>query len=140
LRGPKAAGQVSGADEAPFALKFYCHWALHVDLTSPGTTLPFLKRVDAYVDSVRNCPASNVVEEHSMFRELLLDTFREELRVFLKIYGLPTDLCDDDPQWQEFLKHYAGVIEDGSLSCQAKNQALKHVSEVVFSKAQRSMV
>ncbi len=30
----------------PFALKLYCHWALHVDLESRGTTLPFLQKVE----------------------------------------------------------------------------------------------
>jgi hypothetical protein len=33
----------------PFALKLYCHWAPHVDLTHTGTTLPFLKKVDGFV-------------------------------------------------------------------------------------------
>src|SRR6266571_5397278 len=40
------------SDPSPIALKIYCHWALHVDLTLPGTTLPFLTRVDEYVASV----------------------------------------------------------------------------------------
>jgi hypothetical protein len=63
-----------------------------------------------------------------------LDTFRQQFRDFLRTYGLPSCLCDEDRRWHEFLTHYASVIQDGSLSCQAKTQRLKHVSEVVFSK------
>jgi len=36
----------------PFALKLYCHWALHVDLDNPNTTLPFLERVETYVEGL----------------------------------------------------------------------------------------
>ena len=39
-------------DPAPFALKLYCHWALHIDLSHPMTTRPFLERVDRYVESI----------------------------------------------------------------------------------------
>lgn len=38
-------------DKLPFALKIYCHWALHVDLTNPGTTGEFMEGVDRFVES-----------------------------------------------------------------------------------------
>jgi len=38
-------------DPMPFAFKLYCHWALHIDLDHPRTTLPFLRRVDAFAAS-----------------------------------------------------------------------------------------
>jgi len=121
-------------DPTPFALKPYCHWALHVDLTSPGTIFPFLQWVDDFAAGVL-AGETNVVEEHRIFREFVfLDTFRQQFRQFLKAYGLPTAVCDEDPRWHEFLKLYAGIIEDGSLSCQAKTQRLNLVSEVVFTK------
>jgi hypothetical protein len=46
----------------------YCHWALHVDLTNPGTTEPFLVRVDKFVESFL-AGSRDIVEEQRMFRE-----------------------------------------------------------------------
>lgn len=121
-------------DPIPFALKLYCHWALHVDLSFPKTTAPFLKQVDKFAADVL-AGKPNVVEQHQMLREFVfLDTFRKQLRQFLKSYDLPTAVCDEDPRWHEFLKLYAGIIEDGSLSCKDKTGRLKLVREVIFSK------
>jgi hypothetical protein len=126
-------------DPLPFALKLYCHWALHVDLESPGTTLPFLKRVDNYVAGLL-VAKEDLIEAHAMMREfVLLDTFKQQFRKLLQAFNLPTEICDDDKRWQQFLKHYAGVIEDGSLSCEAKTQRLKLVKEVIFGKGRRAL-
>jgi hypothetical protein len=113
------------SDPIPFALKLYCHWALHIDLTQPRTTLPFLKRVDGFVASVL-AGNQDILGEHRMFREFVfLDTFRQQFAQFLKAFDLPTTVCDEDPRWHELLKNYAGVIEDGSLSCKAETNDLK---------------
>ena len=121
-------------DHFPFALKLYCHWALHVDLDSRGTTLPFLENVEKYAASVL-AGSIDIGEEHKVLREfVVLDTFRRQFRQFLQSFNLPTSVCDEDRRWHKFVKHYAGVIEDGSLSCNAKIHPLKLVSEVIFSK------
>lgn len=119
------------AGSAPLALKFYCHWALHVDLTYPATTRSFMTQVDAYVGRILTGQV-DIVEDHRLFEEFLMDNFRVELRNFLKAYGLPAALCDDEESWQEFLGQYSGVIQDGTLTCPAKNHAFNHVTEVVF--------
>jgi hypothetical protein len=46
----------------------------------------------------------------------------------------PQRFCDEDVRWYEFLKNYAGVIEDGSLSCNEKADTLKLISGVRFTK------
>jgi hypothetical protein len=118
----------------PFALKLYCHWALHIDLSHTNTTLTFLKRIDEFVGSVLG-GKQGLVLQYRMLQELvLLTTFREQLKNFLQAYGLPTAVCDDDARWHKFLKSYAGIIEDGSLSCPAKSAELNFVSEVTFNK------
>jgi hypothetical protein len=100
----------------------------------PQETLPFLERVDRFAESVLS-GNTDVVEEHRMFREFLfLDTFKEQFRQFLKAYDLPVDVCDNENRWHGFLRLYAGIIEDGSLSCEAKNSGLRLVNEVTFSK------
>jgi hypothetical protein len=74
-----------------------------------------------------------------MVREFVfLDTFREQLRWFLDSYGLPTRICDEESRWSEFVKQYAGIIEDGSLSCQSKKQRLSLIKKVVFTKGRSS--
>jgi hypothetical protein len=119
----------------PFALKLYCHWALHIDLEYPSTTLQFLEKVDNYAESLLNGNI-DVSREQAMLREFVfLDSFRQQFREFLQAFNLPTAVCDEDARWNEFLTHYAGVIEDGSLSCNAKKaDKLKLVREVVFKK------
>jgi hypothetical protein len=118
-----------------FALRLYCNWALHVDLTNPGTTLPFLEKVDTYVDGLLT-GHSDMRREQAMLREFVfLESFRQQFKQFLQAFHLPTAICDEDGRWNEFLIHYGGVIEDGSLSCKAKKaNSLKRVSEVVFTK------
>jgi hypothetical protein len=119
----------------PFALKLYCHWALHVDLTGPGTTLPLLERVDRFAESVLIAGRTDFVEEDRMFEEFLfLKTFRAQLRQLLKAYDLPVDICDQENRWHDFVKIYAGIIEDGSLSCRARRNSLKLIGSVTFSK------
>jgi hypothetical protein len=118
----------------PFALKMYCHWALHIDLDNPKTTLPFLERAEKYAASVL-AGSIDVVEENRMLREFIyMETFRGQFKQFLEAYGLPAEICDDNARWHEFLAHYAGVIEHGSLSCKAKAHPLKLVDEVVFTR------
>jgi hypothetical protein len=123
----------------PFALKLYCHWALHIDLENPKVTLPFLEGVETFVVSYL-AGNSDIAAERRLLREfVLLNTFRLQFRQFLQAYDLPTALCDENSRWHEFVKHYAGVIEDGSLSCNAKTNALKLVSEVIFSRGTAAM-
>jgi hypothetical protein len=123
-------------DPVPFALKMYCHWALHIDLTKPGTTEAFLQRVDRFVENfLAGCP--EIVEQHRMFRDFAFwDTFRHQLRTFLGAYGMSTVLTDEDDRWHTFLRYYARVIEDGSLCCQSKSPRLKYVKEVVIKRGQ----
>lgn len=121
-------------DPLPLALKMYFHWALHVDLTSPGTTERFLERVDRFVASIL-AGSRDIVEEGQMFREIAYwDTFRQQFRQFLASYGLPTAICDNDGPWHDFLRYYSRVIEAGSLCCQSKTQRLKYVSKIVVEK------
>lgn len=106
-----------------------------MDLTNPGTTLPFLTRVDEYVASVLSGGKEAKLDYEMLEEFVLMKTFREQLRALLQVYGISTRICDKDARWHRFLKHYAGVIEDGSLSCSAKKaNALKYVDEVTITK------
>jgi len=121
-------------DPAPFALKMYCHWALHIDLTHPSTTEPFLRRVDKLVESFL-ARSSDIDEERRVFCEFAFwGTFRQQFREFLKAYALPTALSDEDKRWHDFLRCYARVIEDGSLCCQSKAERHKYVEKVIVEK------
>jgi hypothetical protein len=122
------------------ALWMYCHWAVHVDLTNTNTTLHFLEQVDDFItDTVAGLTPNRpykLIDSHRLFREFVYwEAFRKQLTDVLKSYGLPTDLCDEDPKWFAFLTAYAGVIEDGALSSESKKKdTLKAVDKVTFSK------
>jgi hypothetical protein len=119
----------------PFALRLYCNWALHVDLDHSNTTLPFLQRVDDFVNSVFAGAEGNPALEYQVFSEFVfLDSFRNQFKQFLAEHALPTALCDQDALWHQFVTHYAGIIEDGSLSCDGKKLPLRWVREVTFTK------
>src|SRR5665213_891151 len=93
-------------DPMPFALKLYCHWALHIDLDKPNTTLPFLRRVDTFAANVLD-GTDNSVEEHRMLLEFIyLHTFRQQFGQFLKTLDLPSAVCEDNSRWHQFLEYY----------------------------------
>ena len=121
------------ADQRPFALNMYCHWALHIDLSGTGTIMAFLTRLDEFVDGYLVGP-EDVAARNRMALELFFrDTFKSQLHEFFVTNGVRTDLTDNDARWNEFVKHYAGVIEEGSLVYRA--QGLKHVKQVTFTKS-----
>lgn len=116
-----------------FALKLYCHWALHVDLDNPRTTLPFLEKADEYARSLL-AGSKDIAGENRALHEFAFDTFRSQLGAFLKNYDLPTALCEEKERWHEFLTYYSKVVEDGSISCRAPTKKMGVISEVVFTR------
>lgn len=122
--------EARGLDRAAKAVRLFCHWALHVHLDKPGTTKHFLQEIDEALTNLFENPPSGatIAHEHRLFEELAyFDTFRSELGSVLRDYGLPTDLCDDNVRWANFLLAYSGVIEDGTLACD-----LRWVRSVAF--------
>jgi hypothetical protein len=106
---------------------------VHIHLGYTNTTLAFLSRVDEFASNF--LADQNFAQQHNMFQELsFLESFRDQLSLFLAAYDLPVTLCVNKNRWHEFLKHYAGVIEDGSLSCQAKESDFKLLRGVRFTK------
>ncbi len=119
-----------------FALKLYCHWALHVDLAGRDTTLPFLRKVDAFVEHA--LADKEFREQHRMFREFgFLESFRQLLKEFFQTHRLPTSVCDEDSRWEGFVSLYAGVVEDGSLFCNAQPGDLNLISGITFTKGRQ---
>lgn len=116
-----------------FALKLYCHWALHVDLDNPRTTLPFLEKADKYARSVL-AGSRDIAGENRALHEFVFDTFRDQLRAFLKKHDLQTALCEEKERWHEFLTYYSKVVEDGSISCSAPTERMGVISEVAFTR------
>jgi hypothetical protein len=112
--------EASAPDPSLFALKLYCHWALHVNLTHADVTLPFLQGAEKYSLSMLE-GNSDIAGEHNVLKDLVgLETFRQHFRLFLQAHDIPLNVCDDDERWHQFLTHYAGVIEDGSLTCSVR--------------------
>ena len=121
-------------DQQPFAIKMYCHWALHVDLNGVSTIGRFLQEVDEYVNGVLVGPEDFAASYQMTCDFALFDTFRMELGEFFEKTGVRTELTNDDSWWNEFVKHLAAVIEDGSLSFHPDQETLEHVRKVIFTK------
>jgi hypothetical protein len=131
-------------DPNPFALRLYCHWALHVDLSHRSTTLPFLDKVDSFVFNALipgHRTKENLLAEYALFRDFVyLEAFRKELSQVLAAYNLPLELCGENARWFTFLAAYASVIEDGSLACENRgSDKLKMVEKVTFTKGPQKM-
>jgi hypothetical protein len=122
------------APQRPFALNMYCHWALHIDLHGRDTITPFLQRVDEFVHGKLVGPEDFGADNQMVHEFLMFETLRSQFRDFCQSKGIRTDLTDDGARWNEFVRHYAGVIEDGSLSILAPNHGMKHVKKVTFIK------
>lgn len=128
-----------GSGLKPFSLWMHCCWAMHVDLDGSDTTAHFLKRIDSYilntVSGFSPDKSFKSEDEHRLFNDLVfLESFKEELRNFLATKALPYDWCDDDQKWQNFLKLYSAVVQDGSLTVR-NPELLKAVDKVVCTKS-----
>lgn len=126
------------ADERPFALNMYCHWALHVDLHGKDTIKRFLVQVDDYVQGVLVGPEDLRASDRMVREFLSLDTLRSQLRSFFDSNGIRRELTDDDGRWNEFVRHYAGVIEDGSLQIRSPDHGMRHVKQLTFIRGDRA--
>jgi hypothetical protein len=121
------------------ALWMCCHWAVHPDLASLQTTGDFLDKVDRWITNtvayLQPRGTWSVLEEFNLFRDFVfLATIRSQLKAFLRSYNLPTEICDADDSWHDFLNAYGGVIEDGTLSLRTKSNPLGAVKQVTFKK------
>jgi hypothetical protein len=104
-------------DGAVTSLKFYCHWALHIDLKYANWVLPFLKPLDEYLVShhYRKHHFTPGPEFEALEQLLLLQSFRSQLKKTLKGYGLPHTICTNPKRWYSFIQAYANVVNDGNL-------------------------
>jgi len=92
------------------ALNFYCDWAVHTHLDRKGAKR-FIDEVEKYVAALLDLETGYVIYKQSDATKLIsLDSFRQELGVFLTEQNLPTHLVSDEKQWHDFLLHYGGII------------------------------
>jgi hypothetical protein len=122
-------------DSTRFALRMFCHWALHVDLDRPETTGEFLRRVDNFVtNNVSDFEGNgrSILDEDALFRDFVfLESFRNQLRQFLSSHDLASVICDRDDRWFEFLAAYSSIIEDGTLAIKGNKSSLLAAVEIV---------
>src|ERR1044072_2226019 len=76
---------------APTPLRMFCNWALHVDLTYPSNTRPFIQDVDAVVAAiVASGTTAALAAQRALVQEFAtFDSFRIDLLDFLTRHGLP---------------------------------------------------
>ena len=124
------------ADNAYFALKFYCDWAVHVRLDQSGAQR-IVQRFNQYQKLLEELASQgkDVVVDLGFLQDLdqslNLTKFREQLGAYLETHDLDPAIATDDDQWTEFLVYYTHVIEDAPLISVGKGLDL--VDEVAIS-------
>lgn len=128
----------SSQDGAKYkALKFCCDWVAHPVLK--GTEAQnIVRQIDEFqrlTGAMSNLPFGQKLTVDTRFfgklgEILRLSRFRRELGDYLNLQGIDSSIAGDDRKWTNFLKYYAGVIEDCPLKC--VGQDLSYVDEVVL--------
>ena len=95
-------------------LNFYGNWVVHTKLSASPVADRIVRLFDEVMYRKVNDAVDLKLEEEAVefFNETSL---REQLGTFLESVGLPTAICTDDMNWQDFRKKLAGVIEDAPL-------------------------
>jgi hypothetical protein len=98
------------------SLKLYCNWAMHTDLTYESIR-PFIQQIGDFFLATFSPDGTGVSQaQHEVIQKLVyLDGFREDMHTFFVEHNLPHALTDDGEKWNDFIRHYGGVIHDGSL-------------------------
>jgi hypothetical protein len=92
-------------------LRFFSNWVAHTKLTR-GQAVKLVKRMnDSFDNRLRGQRMTE--EQHlalpSLFR---FETFRDELREFLRSQDLVWARLELWPEWVSFMKNYAGVVAE----------------------------
>ncbi len=114
------------ADNAYFALKFYCDWAVHVRLDRSGAQriVQRFNQYQKYMEALMSHGNGGVAVDPSFLQELdqslQLTKFREQLGAYLDSHDLDGAVATDGERWIDFLTSYSRVIEDAPLISEAK--------------------
>jgi len=128
--------KLGAGQKLPFSLQMCFNWALHVDLDCNSGANAFLAEFDDYVGGYNATKNANSFLTPFHGDLLFILSFRSDLKAFLELKKLPTDLCDD-ANWKDFIHAFSGVIEDGCMkpwSTKKKPFYLKNIEQVIFSK------
>jgi hypothetical protein len=114
------------------ALKLYCDWTVHTELTYESRIRPFLQKIETFVEGLWTPTSTGISSTvHEAIKEIVyLDEFRRELLSFLKQHSLPEDVASDEHNWRVFLKQYAQVIQDGSMAY--SGNSLREITRLTF--------
>jgi hypothetical protein len=106
-------------EKAQATLKFYCNWALHINLVNESAQ-SFLKEILPRLSWQGTGNEARQVAD----RLLTLTAFREELNSFLVDHDLHPTMRVKDDQWVSFLDAYSRVVEDSPLEVKSKANLL----------------
>ena len=111
------------------SLTFFCDWVVHPKLS--GTQADeIVHAIDKMMD---NYHKTNTFDSRQYEGYLRLSSAAAELRTFLALNGLPTNICDYIADWSNFLTFYLEVVSDCQLECTAKNQNTRHIDKLMIS-------
>ncbi|KKS61740.1 MAG: hypothetical protein UV28_C0027G0003 [Candidatus Collierbacteria bacterium GW2011_GWE2_42_48] len=108
-------------------LFFYRDWVAHSELAWNSTMIKWLKRLESHIktDSTGKQIARSFITNESQF--FMLDTLKEEFKIFVTINTLPDKLLTNNIRWKVFIKTLMGVIEESSIK-RKKGRLIKELS------------
>lgn len=101
-------------------LNLHCNWAVHISLDRDAAQNLIIELNHSY--SRLNTGEKAEQGFKGMWNYLSFDRFRKQLRAFLSLHHLPTEICGA-ALWQKFLHYYSLVIQDCPLECSGSDNA-----------------
>jgi len=98
-------------------LRFYCNWALHVNLDNKNTTQFISDMFDQDIDCSKSVKeiARKMKSNHADFFKL--NDFKNELWKFFEGHNLPLSLIDKNKYWINLIMLLLGIIEECRIIC-----------------------
>jgi hypothetical protein len=119
-------------DADSVTLRFFANWVAHTKLTR-GQAVELVRQMnDSFDNRLRGQRMTE--EQHlalsSLFR---FETFRDELREFLRSQDLVWARLELWPEWVSFMKNYAGVVAECPIIYAKKDLPLRWMDRAVIS-------
>ncbi|MDD5623213.1 MAG: hypothetical protein PHI23_00700 [Candidatus Peribacteraceae bacterium] len=98
-------------------LIFYCNWSLHTQLSCPRTVRYIETKFDNWIDDSKGALEAARSLKNNQKSFFKLNDLKIELKQFFQTNGLPTFLCDDNKQWNQFSRLFLNIIECSPIKC-----------------------
>jgi hypothetical protein len=119
---------VKGTSPYPL-LYFFCNWAMHVKMFKDAKNM---RRLTSPFDLQNHMTIEDYLQSHFFQDTMNFQQMRDELRRFLQLHSLPTDLTDRPSQWLNLVDLYTAVVSSVRLDLSRTNLLPDDVEELTI--------